>query len=343
MSSNNKSAVTLVLVVLLFVIIAGLSWVFFSKKNQDMDASTVQTGEMLDDGTIDTDAHADGHDSTVAATDNGEIGVKGKIHTLTPPAIYGVRASGDPSAPVKIQEFFSLTCNHCADFYKGPYQDIKKNLIDTGKVYFVYEEFPLNGPALYGSMIARCLPEERYTGFMDILFRNQDDWAFSGDFKSALMQNAKLAGMSEEEFETCFNNKNLQQAVATNIKEASDVWKINSTPSFVVNDGERILYGGQSYETFQKLVDQLMGTTTPVVAPDSSSTETDVAPAPMMDETPAPAETTTPSLSPEIKEDIQEMEKKVDDIGDEIQDVIEKNTDTLEDKMEAEPTVPVTE
>ena len=256
---------------------------FFSKDKtgqlkQDLAGQVSSALGHNDNGA--SDSHAGhGHDTHEASSKM--IGVKGEIHTLNPPKIYGHRAVGNPDAPVKIQEFFSLSCNHCATFHTDAYPRIKENLIDTGKVYFVYEEFPLNGPALYGSMIARCLPEERYNGFIDILLREQDKWAFGGDFKGALMQHAKLAGMSEEDFNGCFNNKELQKAVATNIKEASDAWKVNSTPSFVFNNGERILYGGQSYEQIEQLVNQLLAPAAEDVTMDTKSEMPVLAPAPV--------------------------------------------------------------
>ncbi len=193
------------------------------------------------------------HGGTTHSHADDEEGEK-NIHELTVHPELGVRAVGDENAPVKIQEFFSLTCNHCAAFHTGTYQELKKKYIDTGKVYFVYEEFPLNGPALYGSMIARCLPEDRYAGFIDLLLRNQDKWAFSGDFKASLKQNAALVGMSEEEFEACFNDKDLQKAIGANIQEASEAWGVSSTPSFVINNGEEILRGGQAIEAFDEVI-----------------------------------------------------------------------------------------
>lgn len=272
-SGNKRSFGSLIFLILLFALVAGISWVFFSKDKSGVvqeakqDLAGQVSSALGHNENNASDSHAghdhDGHDHTAheVNTDNIKmIGAKGKIHTLNPPEIYGHRAVGNPDAPVKIQEFFSLSCNHCATFHTESFPKIKENFIDTGKVYFVYEEFPLNGPALYGSMIARCLPAERYNGFIDILLRDQDKWAFGGDFKSALMQHAKLAGMSEDKFNACFDNKDLQKAVATNIKEASEVWKVNSTPSFVFNNGERILYGGQTYDQIEKLINQLLDT-----------------------------------------------------------------------------------
>ncbi len=267
MSSNKKSLGTLILVLLLFVIVAGASWFYFHKNADQgsMDEQVAQSEMTQDDAQ--EQASADDMDDAHAGHNHGAAGTasdlpfaqKGTIHELSVKPVLGQRGEGDPNAPVKIQEFFSLTCSHCAAFHTGTYQEIKKQLIDTGKVYFMHEEFPLNGPALYGSMIARCLPEERYNGFIDLLLRNQEQWAFGGDFKAGLMQNAKLAGMSDEEFETCFNNKMLQQQIAENIKEASDVWQISSTPSFVINNGEYLMSGEQPIDNFLQVVSKITG------------------------------------------------------------------------------------
>ncbi|PJF37545.1 MAG: disulfide bond formation protein DsbA, partial [Phototrophicales bacterium] len=100
---------------------------------------------------------------------------------------------------------------------------------------------PLNAPALHASMIARCLPKERYEGFISLLFKTQETWLSAVDYKEALRQNAKLAGMSDEEFDSCMNNNELQQAIASTIQEASEKWSIKSTPSIIFNDGEKVV------------------------------------------------------------------------------------------------------
>lgn len=241
----------LILLVVIAVLIGGL---FFMNKSTEPEAEQT-TEQVTDDLTGSMSKPATVDQITPSADSVSEIGVVTVLPSL--PTL-GLRGVGDPNAPIKIQEFFSLTCNHCADFHTGPYQEIKTKYIDTGKVYFIFQEFPLNGPALYGSMISRCMPEARYESFVDLLLRNQDVWAYSGDFKSSLMQNAKLAGMSEEEFETCFNNKELQQEIATNIAAASEAYKISSTPSFVFNDGERIMRGGKNMAAFDAVIEELM-------------------------------------------------------------------------------------
>lgn len=263
MSKDKKSLGTLLLAILLFLAVAAGSWFYFSQKKDQMipeEASLAETGaqsipvqEDLSGHDHDHDHH--GHDHAKSGDDT--IATVGTVHDKKIDPILGQRALGDPEAPIVVREFFSLTCNHCADFHNGTFQVLKEKYIDTGKIYFIYEEFPLNGPALYGSMIARCLPKERYTGFIDLLLKNQDEWAFSGDFKSSLKQNAALAGMSEEDFEECFNDKKLQAAIGANIQEASQVWNIRSTPSFVFNNGERVMSGGKSIDEFDVVITEL--------------------------------------------------------------------------------------
>lgn len=246
----------LVLLAILALLIGG--WFFMNKGADDVVLTTTEETTNIKDGMTGEMSTID--ETTTIKPSADSVSETGDIRSLPVLPNLGKRGVGDPNAPVTIQEFFSLTCNHCADFHINTYPEIKSKYIDTGKVYFVFQEFPLNGPALYGSMIARCLPEARYASFINLLLRNQDVWAFGGDFKGSLMQNAKLAGMSEEEFETCFNNTELQQDLAANISASQEAYKVSSTPTFVFNDGARIMRGGKSIEAFDAVIEELTNT-----------------------------------------------------------------------------------
>jgi protein-disulfide isomerase len=171
-------------------------------------------------------------------------------------AMMSPRTIGDPNAPVKITEYSSLTCGHCAHFHKESLAQFKKEFIETGKVQLTYQEFPLNQPALDASMILRCLPEDKYLGFMDLLFTEQENWAFAADYKDKLRQNAKLAGMSDEDFDACLGNDNLRKRLVAEMQAASEQFKIQSTPSFVINEGQRVLIGNQPLTTFAEAIEQ---------------------------------------------------------------------------------------
>ena len=77
---------------------------------------------------------------------------------------------GNQDAPITIIEYASMSCSHCADFHNHTLEDLKTEYIDTGKVKFVFRDFPFNYPALAGSMILRCVPEDVRYDYMNALY-----------------------------------------------------------------------------------------------------------------------------------------------------------------------------
>lgn len=165
----------------------------------------------------------------------------------------GVRAIGNVNAPIKMIEYASLTCSHCAHFHNDVLPALKTKYIDTGKVYLEFREFPLDDAALKATLTARCLPEDKYESFVSLLFKNQEQWARNMDYLNALKQNAKLAGMSDDTFEACQKEPMLKLKVAENMQEAKDKWKISATPTFIVNDGAETIQGAQPLENFERV------------------------------------------------------------------------------------------
>lgn len=164
------------------------------------------------------------------------------------------RAIGSADAKNTVEEWFSLTCTHCARFAQETFPDIKKNLIDTGKVRWVFRDFPLDRLALTAAMIARALPPERYEPFIIALFNSQDRWAFAqgADPMKELWSIAALAGMSRPTFDAAVSDTDLQNWILQTQKEAQDKYSIDATPSFVVN-GKK--YSGEmAYDDFVKLL-----------------------------------------------------------------------------------------
>ncbi len=170
--------------------------------------------------------------------------------TLTLP----VRAIGDPDAPIQIVEYASLTCGHCANFHKTTMKTLKKKYIDTGKIYMIFKEFPLDANAINASKVLRCMPEDKYYSFMNFLFETQDQWAHSLNPIKKLKQSAKLAGLTDKRVEECLANDELEEAIVNTLKDAAKKHSINSTPSFVVNGGVQVISGGQGIEAFDKVV-----------------------------------------------------------------------------------------
>jgi len=164
------------------------------------------------------------------------------------------RFVGKPDAKVVVGEYFSLTCTHCAAFAQTTFPEIKTKLIDTGVVKWVYHDYPLDQVALIGAMVARYLPVDRYEPFINALLATQNTWAFnrSSDPKEQIWKTAALAGMSRATFDKAVADTSLRDWILKEQQADSDKFKIDSTPSFVVN-GQK--YAGEmSYEAFRKLI-----------------------------------------------------------------------------------------
>jgi protein-disulfide isomerase len=164
------------------------------------------------------------------------------------------RFIGKPDAKVTVGEYFSLTCTHCAAFARETFPDIKKNLIDTGEVRYVFHDYPLDQVALTAAQVARYLPADRYEPFIDALFAAQDRWAFNrgADTTEELWKTAGLAGMSRQTFDKAIGDTGLRDWIVQQQKADTEKWSIDSTPSFVI-DGKK--YAGEmSYDAFHKLI-----------------------------------------------------------------------------------------
>ena len=89
------------------------------------------------------------------------------------------RFIGKADAKTTVIECYSMTCSHCAAFAVETMPQIKRELIDTGRIKYVFHDFPLDGVAMTASMVARYLPVDRYAPFVDALLHTQDRWAFA--------------------------------------------------------------------------------------------------------------------------------------------------------------------
>lgn len=163
---------------------------------------------------------------------------------------------GDANAPVTIVEYMSLTCPHCANFHKNTFKDIKEKYVDTGKVRFILREFPFDPRAAAGIMLARCAPEEQFFPFIDVLFEQQSAWSRAEDARAALLKISKLAGFTQEQFNTCLTNQQLLDDVTEVRNRGANDYGIQSTPSFIVN-GSRYS-GDMSVDTMSALIDSYL-------------------------------------------------------------------------------------
>ncbi len=167
-------------------------------------------------------------------------------------------ALGPATASVTIVEYASMTCPHCAAFDEAVFPKIKSAYIDTGKVRYVFREFPLDIKAAAGSMLARCIAKDdagKYFAVVDMLFRQQNEWVTKNTTET-LTRIGKQAGLSQQAVEACLKDQSLLDKIAADQKYASEMLKVNSTPTFFVN-GEKIK-GETTFEEFSKRINSLL-------------------------------------------------------------------------------------
>jgi protein-disulfide isomerase len=167
-------------------------------------------------------------------------------------------ALGPATAPVTITEYASMTCGHCANFNETIFPKIKSEYIDSGKIRWVFREFPLDIKAAAGSMLARCIAKEdagKYFAVIDMLFKQQTDWVTKNTTET-LTRIGKQAGLSQQAVEACLKDQALLDKIAADQKFASEILKVNSTPTFFIN-GE-LVNGATSFEEFDKRIKALL-------------------------------------------------------------------------------------
>lgn len=198
-------------------------------------------------------------DAIVSETEGTASAPAAEAAVIDIDTVFAPRTIGNPEAPIKIVEYASLTCSHCAHFHNDVLPALKSKYIDTGKVFFEFREFPLNDPALKAALTARCLPADKYEGFVGLLFKTQEHWAGGLDYMSALRQNAKLAGMSDATFDACHDKAELKTKMAETMQQAQDQWKISATPTFVINNGAEIISGARPIAEFERVFRKVSG------------------------------------------------------------------------------------
>ena len=187
------------------------------------------------------------------------------LFVLTP--IYGESALditekdfviGNEDAKITIIEYASLSCSHCADFHVNTLETLKKEYIDTGKVKMVFRDYPFNYPALLGSMVLRCIPENYRYDYMNALFKLQTDWVNKKNKKTIqeLYKIMQSGGMTKEEYDACIYNTELENEILKGVMEAQNQFNIKSTPSFIING--TLIEGNKSIKEFRQIIDKIL-------------------------------------------------------------------------------------
>jgi protein-disulfide isomerase len=172
-------------------------------------------------------------------------GEKYDVNQLAVAGQLGDKVLGDPKAPVTVIEYASMTCTHCARFATTVFKPFKEKYVDTGKVRFIFREFPLDPLAGAAFALARCAPEDKYFPMVDVLFQTQQSWAFVDDPGPALYKVVAPMGFTENSFNQCLSDQKTADAIDWVHERAAKEFGVQGTPAFFINgtryDGEMSL------------------------------------------------------------------------------------------------------
>ena len=176
---------------------------------------------------------------------------------LAKPAALPDMAVGPAKAPVTIYEFASMSCPHCAAFEQNVFPMIRSKYIDTGKVRYVFREFPLDVRAAAASLMARCVANgdaEKFFGTIDTMFKQQDP--LMARTLETLQAIGRQSGMDEKATEACIKDQALLDKLSADQKFASEELKVNATPTFFING--KMTKGAISFEEFEAKLKPLL-------------------------------------------------------------------------------------
>lgn len=162
---------------------------------------------------------------------------------------------GNADAKVKIVEYASFTCPHCANFSEAVFKPLKAEYIDTGKVHFTLREVYFDRYGLWAAMMARCGGEMKYYPVAETLFATQNEWAAEQDPTAAVAKLRKIgltAGLTNEQLDACMNDAAMADALVKQFETNMTADEVTGTPTLFIN-GDR--HGNMSYADLKAIID----------------------------------------------------------------------------------------
>ncbi len=245
---HSGKILTLILIVVIFIA-AGLGYTEYSRElHADSSANQAALSEVEPAG-----SNGDTHHHTAHAA---QANPKEVALTKTDARELAIRPDdlviGDKAARIKVVEYASLSCPHCADFYVKEIPKLKAEFIDSGKVVLVYRHFPLNAPAMKAAMIVQCAPKEHREHLVHAFYKHQREWAFDANYISNIAKIAAPHGMDAKAVDACFANTPQEDAILASLQSAAKKLAIASTPTFFVN--EKRVMGNATFETLSAAI-----------------------------------------------------------------------------------------
>ena len=166
-------------------------------------------------------------------------------------------AVGKEDAKITIIAYESLTCSHCANFHKNVYPQLKEEYLDTGLAKIEFRHFPLDIAAFNASKVSQC-KNDGNSDILESLYANQQKWVKGSSIQEAnknLQKFLKSEGFSID-FDTCINNKEIEDFVLNDRIDGAKNFKVNATPTIIINNEkfEKTL----NYKNLKKALEKLI-------------------------------------------------------------------------------------
>ena len=164
---------------------------------------------------------------------------------------------GNKDAKITIIAFESLTCSHCANFHTNVFPELKKEFLDTGLAKIEFRHFPLDIAAFNASKVSQC-KNDGNSDILQSLYANQQKWVKGSSIQEAnknLQKFLKSEGFSID-FDTCINNKEIEDFVLNDRIDGAKNFKVNATPTIIIND--EIFEKTLNYKNLKKALEKLI-------------------------------------------------------------------------------------
>jgi protein-disulfide isomerase len=188
---------------------------------------------------------------------DGAMAQSATVALLSRPMSLPDMALGNVKAPVTVFEYASMTCPHCAAFEQNVFPMLRSKYIDTGKLRYVFREFPLDIKAASAAVLARCIANgdaEKFFGALDTMFKQQD--ALMEHTKETLLAIGKQGGLDDRGVDGCVGDQSAMDKLSADETFAAQKLKVDATPTFFING--KMAKGAMSFEEFEAKLKPLL-------------------------------------------------------------------------------------
>lgn len=163
---------------------------------------------------------------------------------------------GAADAPITMVEYYSLNCPHCAAFHAQIFPTLKADFVDTGKVRFVFRDFPLSWAALEAAILTHCAKPEDFLRVQDALLHSIRQWSGEGSSLLPIAKVGEANGVERASFKKCIEEGALEAEILANYQHAAETLGVSGTPTFFINGEKHV--GGVSNERLAEIFGELL-------------------------------------------------------------------------------------